>query len=119
MICPSGKTEKQFFELLRYGELFWLYRDTRLVGLSTALLDNAAFRSLDDTSQVLLVTLWLYAGRTGKRIFPARPAWLQQFLSLFDGTPDLGPLLNANDEYGNPAPFVRYCDPPSPNEKGA
>jgi len=82
--------------------------------LYTSLLDYEPFLAMDAESQNLIIRIWLYAARSGLHILPADGKWLQSKLSL-DSRPNLKPLMLAADVYGNPKPFLRYCDPPKPN----
>ncbi|MHC4464525.1 MAG: hypothetical protein ACYS30_24310, partial [Planctomycetota bacterium] len=50
--------------------------------------------------------------RSGLHILPADPQWLKRKIPMLNGTPDLRPLLDAADVYGEPTPFVRFCNPP-------
>jgi len=84
--------------------------------LYTSVLDHDGFEGLDDSSRVLIVLLWAYAARSGRHVFPADPAWLRRRIPILNAEPDLGPLLGAKDVYGNPTPFIAYCEPPVPEE---
>ena len=107
--AKAGKPEvAQFVEILNLerGRRHWMK-------LHTSLLDDDAFASLEDSARMLIVALWLYAARVGQHVFPADPKWLQRKIPLLNSPPDLQPLLEARDMYGNPAPFVQYVDPPT------
>ena len=55
-------------------------------------------------------------GRTsGRHIFPADPAWIHKRIPTLNSPPALGPLIDAVDVYGHPAPFIRYCPAPEPD----
>ncbi len=116
----SESTEIRSFELVNWrkaqprmkGEASWLK-------LYTSLLDHDGFAGLDDTSRVLIIALWLYAARSGGHILPADPAWLRRKIPILNSPPDLKPLLDARDCYGEPTPFVRYCDAPGTRRKSA
>lgn len=106
--------DEQFFEIVNWkkaqprmkaGSNDWLK-------LYTSLLEHDGFCGMDDSSRMLIIALWLYAARKGKHIFPADPKWLSRKIPMLNSTPDLGPLLEATDYYGNPTPFIRYCKPP-------
>jgi len=106
--------EKQFFEIVN-----WKKAQPRMKGvgndwckLYTSLLDHDGFGGMDDSARMLIVALWLYAARSGLHIFPADPAWLAKKIPILNSRPDLGPLLEAADIYGNPTPFIRYCKLP-------
>jgi len=80
--------------------------------LYTGLLEHDGFCAMDDSARMLVVALWLYAARSGLHIFPADPAWLARKIPMLNGKPDLEPLLDAMDCYGEPTPFIRYCPYP-------
>ena len=82
------------------------------IALYTSLLDHPAWLGLDDASRSLLVSLWLYAARTGVdgRVW-GDPAYLRSVLPV-NGPVDLRPLLEAKDGDGNPFPFIRWEDDP-------
>lgn len=85
-------------------------KDAPWVKLYTSLLDNDAFGSMDDSARMLIVSLWLYAGRSGRCVFPADPKWLHKKIPMLNQEPDLTPLLEAKDAYGEPKPFIRIVD---------
>jgi len=85
--------------------------------LYTSVLDHDGFEGLDDSARVLIVLLWAYAARCGRHVFPADPDWLRRRIPILNADPDLGPLLAAKDVYGNPTPFVRYCEAPGPEDE--
>jgi len=85
-------------------------RDAPWMKLYTSLLDNDAFESLDDAARVLLIALWLYAAKSGRHIFPADPKWIRRKIPCLNCEPDLNPLLEARDAYGQPKPFLRIVD---------
>jgi hypothetical protein len=111
---PKTSVEKQFFEIAN-----WKKAQSRMkcggndwLKLYTSLLEHDGFGGMDDSSRMLIVALWLYAARTGLYIFPADPKWIARKIPMLNNSPDLEPLLNAADCYGNPTPFIAYCDPP-------
>jgi len=92
------------------------------VKLYTSLLDNEDFKSLDKDSRLLLVYLWLYAGRSGRYRFPNDPVWLFRRLLPLDAPPNLGPL--AAPRSSNGLGWIRFCDAggndwPPPKPKAA
>jgi len=110
----SETAEPQFFEIVN-----WKKAQPRMKGgandwlkLYTSLLEHDGFCAMDDSARMLIVALWLYAARSGLHILPADPAWLARKIPMLRAEPDLGPLLEAADCYGNPTPFIRYCKPP-------
>jgi hypothetical protein len=111
----------QFFELVNWkkAQPRMKGKDNPWMKLYTSLLDNDQFAGMDDSGRVLIVCLWLYAARSGQHVFPADPAWIRRKIPLLTGDPDLGPLLDARDIYGNPAPFIAYCEPPKPKKARA
>ena len=87
------------------------------IALYTSLLDHPAWLGLDDAARSLLVSLWLYAARTGVdgRVW-GDPEYLRSVLPV-NGPVDLKPLLEARDGEGKPFPFVRWeNDPPCARE---
>ncbi len=104
--------ELQYFELVNWTKAQPNIpdRDAPWVKLYTSLLDNDAFGAMDDSARMLIVALWLYAGRSGRHVFPADPKWLRKKISMLNQDPDLTPLLEAKDAYGEPKPFVRIVD---------
>jgi hypothetical protein len=112
---PTPETPR-FFELVNWkkAQPRMKGRDNPWMKLYTSLLDNDAFAGLDDPARMLIVALWLYAARSGQHVFPADPKWLGRKIPMLNSEPELRPLLEAADIYGNPTPFVRYCDPPKP-----
>jgi len=82
--------------------------------LYASLLDHDGFESLDDASRVLIMMLKMYSTRSGRHIFPADPTWIWKRIPFLNSLPDLAPLMNTVDVFGNPAPFVRYCPAPEP-----
>lgn len=116
----QGAVESQFFEIVN-----WKKAQSRMKGggqdwlkLYTSLLEHDGFAGMDDSARMLIITLWMYAARSGLHILPADPAWLKRRISILNGTPDLEPLLSATDVYGNSTPFVRYCKPPKARGAG-
>lgn len=112
--------EGQFIEIVN-----WKKAQPRMKGggndwlkLYTSLLDHDGFGGLDDSARMLIVALWLYAARSGLHILPADPEWLARKIPMLNSKPDLEPLLNAADCYGNPTPFVRYCKLPKAGKGG-
>jgi hypothetical protein len=89
------------------GQNFWLK-------LYTDLLDHDVYtdEGFSDSSRVLVTAMWMYAARTGRHIFPADPKWLYKKIPWLKQEPDYRPLLEAKNVYGEPTPFVRYCDAP-------
>lgn len=85
--------------------------------LYTSLLDNDAFGNLDDESRMLIISLWLYTARVGHHVFLADPRWLRRKIPMLNTDPNLDPLLEATDDRGCPTPFLRYCGPPTGQEK--
>lgn len=103
-----------FFEIVN-----WKKAQPRMKGggqdwmkLYTSLLDHEGFAGLDSTQQMTIVALWLYAARTGHHVLPADPKWLYRRIPLLKEPPELGPLAEAVDAFGNPNPFIRFCEPP-------
>jgi hypothetical protein len=86
-------------------------KDGQWLKLYTSLLDHDAWGEMDDSARVLIVSLWLYAARTGRYVLPADPAWIWRKIPSLKTRPDLSPLLRAADALGRPTPFLRYCDP--------
>lgn len=113
-------TEVRFIEIVNWkkaqpkmkGNASWMK-------LYTSLLDNDAFCAMDDSARLLIIALWMYAARCGQYVFPADPKWLHRKIPLLNSVPDLEPLLEAEDIFGNPTPFVQYCDPPAAKKKRA
>jgi hypothetical protein len=115
------KKQAEFFEIVN-----WKKAQPRMKGagqdwlkLYTSLLDHEGFASMDDSARMLLIALWLYAARSGLYIFPADPVWLAKKIPMLNSKPDLNPLMKATDSYGNPAPFIRYCEPPKSRKRGS
>ena len=116
----NTSVENHFFEIVN-----WKKAQPRMKGSSndwlklyTSLLEHDGFCAMDDSTRMLVVALWLYAARSGLHVFPADPAWLARKIPMLNGKPDLGPLLDAADCYGNPTPFVRYCPSPRAGKGG-
>jgi len=86
--------------------------------LYTSLLEHDGFAGLDDAARVLIVSLWLYAARSGLYILPADPDWIWRKIPMLNSEPDMGPLISARDVYGNPTPFLAYCRPPGQADNG-
>jgi len=80
--------------------------------LYTSLLEHDGFAGLDDTARMLIVSLWLYAARSGLYVLPANPKWIWRKIPMLNSEPDIGPLVSARDAYGNPTPFLAYCRAP-------
>ena len=80
--------------------------------LYTSLLEHDGFAGLDDTARMLIVSLWLYAARSGLYILPADPKWIWRKIPMLNSEPDIEPLVSAQDAYGKPTPFLAYCRPP-------
>jgi hypothetical protein len=85
-------------------------KDAQWMKLYKSLGDCHQFLVLSERSQMLVIALWLYATESGRHVFPVDPKWLRQHIKLLKHDPDLGPLLEATDEYGEPAPFIRIVD---------
>jgi hypothetical protein len=115
---PADDGSRRFFELVNWkkAQPRMKGKDNPWMKLYTSLLDHDAFAALDDAARNLLICLWLYAARSGMHVFPADPAWLTRRIPILSGPPDLRPLLDAVDAYGNPSPFVRYCEAPKPKK---
>jgi len=111
---PKTSAENQFFEIVNWKRAQPRMKDgpNDWLKLYTSLLEHDGFCGMDDSARMLIVALWLYAARSGLYIFPSDPAWLARKIPMLNNKPDLGPLLDTKDIYGNPTPFVRYCDPP-------
>ncbi len=111
----------------RYIEIVnWKKAQPRMKGehndwmkLYTSLLDNDQFGALDDTSRMLIVALWLYAAASGRNVMPADPEWLWKKIPMLNSRPNLKPLLDATDAYGQAKPFIRYCEPKPNRSKKA
>lgn len=117
----NTSVENHFFEIVN-----WKKAQPRMKGIGndwlklyTSLLEHDGFGGMDDTARMLVIALWLYAARSGLHIFPADPAWLVRKIPMLNSEPDLGPLLDAADCYGQPTPFIRYCKPPKTNKAGS
>lgn len=115
----KSKAETRFFEIIN-----WKKAQPRMkegpndwMKLYTSLLEYDGFCSMDDSGRMLIVAIWLYAARTGQFVFPADPNWLARKIPMLNSKPDLDPLLNATDIYGNPTPFIGYCKPPAVEAK--
>jgi len=85
-------------------------REATWIKLYTSLLEYDAWGEMDDSARVLIVSLWLYAARTGQYVLPADVKWIKRKIPSLNGVPDLRPLLEARDALGRPTPFLRYCD---------
>ena len=112
--------ENQFIEIVN-----WKKAQPRMKGggndwlkLYTSLLEHDGFGGLDDAARMLIMGLWLYAARSGLHILPVDPKWIWRKIPMLNSEPDLGPLLEARDIYGNPTPFVRYCKAPVARKAG-
>jgi len=110
----SSIENRQFIEIVNWKKAQPRMKDCGQdwLKLYTSLLDHDGFAGLDDHARMLIVTLWLYAARSGLHILPADPKWLRKKIPLLNVDPDLEPLLVAADVYGNPTPFIAYCKPP-------
>lgn len=104
--------EARYFELVNWtrAQPTIPEKDAPWVKLYTSLLDNDAFGAMDDSARMLIVSLWLYAGRSGRYVFPVDPKWLRKKIPMLNQEPDLTPLLEARDAYGEPRPFIRIVD---------
>lgn len=80
--------------------------------LYTSLLYHEGFAGLSESQQMTIIALWLYAAVSGHHILPADPKWLFQRIPLLKGPPDLKPLAEAIDAFGNHNPFIRFCEQP-------
>jgi len=109
-----SQTENQFIEIVNWkkAQPKLKGRDNTWCKLYTSLLDHDGFAGLDDSARVLIIALWLYAARTGLHILPADPKWLFRKIPLLNAEPDLQPLLDAADAFGEPTPFIRFCQSP-------
>jgi len=119
-INSNISVDNHYFEIIN-----WKKAQPRMKGsnndwlkLYTSLLEHDGFGSLDDSARMLIIALWLYAARSGLHIFPADPAWLAKKIPILNSKPDLGPLLDAKDCYGEPTPFIRYCKSPKAKKGG-
>lgn len=108
----AAEDEPQYIELVNWAKAQPTIpeKEAPWVKLYTSLLDNDAFGSLDDSARMLIVALWLYAGRSGRHVLPADPKWLRRKIPMLNQDPDLRPLLDAKDAYGQPKPFIRILD---------
>jgi len=84
--------------------------------LYTSLLMHDVFASLDTSSQILLVGLWLLAAQMGRSVLPNDPEWLRRHIPFLKKKPSLKPLLEAKDMYGRVKPFLRFCAAPRADE---
>jgi len=113
---PTGSKQKgpgkRYIEIVNWrkaqprmaeGQNFWCK-------LYTDLLDNDSYHEFSNESRVLVTAIWMYAARTGKHVFPSDPKWLHKRIPMLYEEPDFEPLLNARNIYGEPTPFIRYCD---------
>jgi len=80
--------------------------------LYTSLLGHDGFAGLDDAARMLIVSLWMYAARSGLYILPADPKWIWRKIPMLNSEPDIEPLITTQDAYGKPTPFLAYCQPP-------
>ena len=80
--------------------------------LYTSLLEHDGFAGLDDAARMLIVSLWMYAARSGLYVLPADPKWIWRKIPMLNSEPDIEPLITTQDAYGNPTPFLAYCQPP-------
>lgn len=116
MAEPTGSKQKgpgkRYIEIVNWrkaqprmaeGQNFWCK-------LYTDLLDNDSYHEFSNESRVLVTAIWMYAARTGKHVFPSDPKWLHKRIPMLYEEPDFEPLLNARNIYGEPTPFIRYCD---------
>lgn len=111
-MADSRDTEAQYIEIVNWkraqpnmpeGPAQWMK-------LYTSLLHNDGFAELDDSSRVLLICLWMLAAETGRHVLPADPKWLRRNIPILNSEPDLRPLLEAKNAYGEPTPFLRIVD---------
>lgn len=111
-MADSRDTETRFLEIVNWkraqpnmpeGPAQWMK-------LYTSLLHNDGFAELDDASRVLLICLWMLAAETGRHVLPADPKWLWRKIPILNSEPDLQPLLEAKNAYGEPTPFLRIVD---------
>lgn len=111
-MADSRDNETQFIEIVNWkraqptmpeGPAQWLK-------LYPSLLHHDGFAELDDGSRVLLVCLWMLAAETGRHVLPADPKWLRRSIPILNSEPDLRPLLEAKNAYGEPTPFLRIVD---------
>ena len=104
----------QFFEIVNWKKAQPNIRDgdNDWMKLYTSLLEHDGFAGLDDTARMLIVGLWLYTARSGLHILPADPKWIWRKIPMLNSLPELEPLMTAKDVYGNPKPFLAYCQPP-------
>lgn len=111
-MADSRDTETQYIEIVNWkraqpnmpeGPAQWMK-------LYPSLLRNDGFAELDDASRVLLVCLWMLAAETGRHVLPADPKWLRRSIPILNSEPDLRPLLEAKNAYGEPTPFLRIVD---------
>jgi hypothetical protein len=111
-MADSRDKEAQYIEIVNWkraqpnmpeGPAQWMK-------LYTSLLHNDGFAELDDASRVLLVCLWMLAAETGRHVLPADPKWLRRSIPILNSEPDLRPLLEAKNAYGEPTPFLRIVD---------
>jgi hypothetical protein len=112
-IMSKDAAAKKFFEIVN-----WDKAQPRMTGENnpwfkqyTSILHNEQYCKLDDASRVLITHLWAYAAVTGNKVLPADPDWLYRKIPSLNSRPNLQPLFEASDLYGNPKPFIRYCDP--------
>lgn len=105
--------DKRFFKIVNWDKAqpnMPKGRANAWMKLYTSLLDHDGYGGLDCISRNIIVCLWLYRTRSGLRVFPADPKWLLRKIPLLGAEPDLGPLAEAKDAFGNPSPFIEYCD---------
>jgi len=111
-MADSRDTETQYIEIVNWkraqpnmpeGPAQWLK-------LYPSLLHHDGFAELDDASRVLLICLWMLAAETGRHVLPADPKWLWRKIPILHTEPDLRPLLEAKNAYGEPTPFLRIVD---------
>ncbi len=111
-MADSRDKETQYIEIVNWkraqptmpeGPAQWLK-------LYPSLLHHDGFAELDDASRVLLVCLWMLAAETGRHVLPADPKWLRRSIPILNSEPDLRPLLEAKNAYGEPTPFLRIVD---------
>jgi hypothetical protein len=118
-IGKKPKRQAEFFELVNWKKAQPKMKEgsNSWMKLYTSLLEHEGFDSLDDSARMLMVALWLYAARSGMRIFPADPNWIAKKIPMLNSKPNLKPLMEATDLYGNPTPFIRICKPPTKSNK--
>ena len=109
---PPAAAKVQCIEIVHWREAQPTIpdREATWVKLYTSLLEYDAWGEMDDSARVLIISLWLYAARTGHYVLPADPKWIKKKIPSLNSVPDLRPLLEARDALGRPTPFLRYCE---------